>query len=371
MCAVVLIALATTLTGCTEGREQSSTPNAFAKETYTYSYSLPDKSESVPQEQTAALAINGDVMWGIGKTVDELSEKYGTAKEWLTNVYTFDNGLVWYNCSDNGFCRSVHGVKPADFLVGDISTVTLDNLAEKCGFNTVPMYDTGSSETMYEGYRMAYYTHPDYTDYSFELFYNEEGFDDTAEFSVRYYGTAATTNDLIVTLNAEIDSAADVEALKTNVKRAVVGTVTAEAHAFENPDAFVADNEMTAGALSDGAVVLVKLSDGSCYITVRGDRTTQPVPVPIMLANIVQRANSVKQLAEELRGYGRGGTGMAANRVSVYENGEAADAGDDSGKTIIEGGNVLGTDDDLKNGVVCRVEYGGWDAYVSFALGEI
>lgn len=363
MCAVVLIALATT--ACAEQGAQSSDPNAFAKESYSYSYS--NNNESTPQEQTVELGINGEVMSAVGKTIDELSERYGAGRAVYPDVYIFDNGFGVYNCSNiGGVCEAVNDIKAADFLVGDISTVTLDNLAEKCGFNVVPLNDDGGAGTMYDGYRVANYTHPDYKNVSFSMLYKENGFDDTASFSVRF-NSAASTDDLIVTLNSAIDSAADVEALNSGIKSADIGELTAEVRAFENPNAFIENNEMTAGALADGAVILVELSDGSCYIAVRGESTTDPVPVPFMLSHIVQRANSVEQLKAELDGYGRGASDKVASKVAVYENGEAAAAGDDSGKTIIENGNLLGTDEDLKNAVVCRIDYGE-GAYVSLAL---
>lgn len=367
MCAVVLIALATT--ACAEQGAQSSDPNAFAKESYSYSY--PKNNQSKPSEESSseALAINGDVMWGMDKTYDEVTEKYGSVTvEDLNNVYMFENGYGKYVFGNA--CRQIGDISAKDFLVGDISAVTLDNLAEKCGFNVVPLYDSDESGTMYDGYKMAYYTHPDYPNVSFSMLYNENGFDDSASFDVRLI-YAEATDPLIITLNSVIDSAEDVDALNSGIKSADIGELTAEARAFENPIAFIENNEMTAGTLADGAVILVELSDGSCYIAVRGESTTDPVPVPFMLSHIVQRANSVEQLKAELDGYGRGASDKVVSKVAVYENGEAAAAGDDSGKTIIENGNIVGTDDDFKNsGDIARVEYDGGRAYGTFPLTD-
>lgn len=368
MCAVVAIALATT--GCAEQGARSSDPNAFAREVYTYSYSLHNKTESVPTEKNAALAINGDVLWGIGRTFDEVTEKYGSSTvEDLNNVYMFEKGYGKY-VFGNG-CNKIGDISPKDFLVGDISTVTLDNLAEKCGFNVVPLNEPEGDAlgTMYEGYRMAYYTHPDYPNVSFELFYNENGFDDTASFEVSRYGSV-TTDPLIIALNSAIDNATDVNSLNSGIKSADIGGLTAEVRAFENPTAFVENNEMTAGALKDGAVILVEFGDGSCYIAIRGERTTDPVPAQFILAHIVQRADSVKQLDKELKGFGRGGTDKVVSRITIYRDGESANKGD-GGKTIIENGELVGTDDDLKNsGDIVRLEYDGGEAYIEFSLTE-
>lgn len=132
---------------------------------------------------TDSVSINSDVMWAMGKTFDDVTEEYGSVTvEDLNNVYMFENGYGIYVFGDS--CKKIGEISAKDFLVGDLSTVTLDNIAEKCGFNVVPGYDTGDSMTMYDGYRFANYTHPDYKNVSFSMMYNENGFDDTAKFSV-------------------------------------------------------------------------------------------------------------------------------------------------------------------------------------------
>ena len=135
---------------------------------------------------TDSVSINDDVMWGIGKTVDELTEKYGSATAGRNNVYTFENGYGIYVFGDG--CKTIGEISAKDFLIGDLSNVTLDNFASKCGFEVVPLNDNDDPNTMYEGYRQAYYTHPSYKNITFSMLYKESGFDETATFDIRYNG---------------------------------------------------------------------------------------------------------------------------------------------------------------------------------------
>ena len=135
---------------------------------------------------TDSVSINDDVMWVIGKTVDEVTEKYGSATVVRNNVYTFENGYGKYVFGDG--CKTISEIPAKDLLIGDLSNVTLDNFASKCGFEVVPLNDNDNPNTMYEGYRLAYYTHPSYKDMTFSMLYKESGFDETAKFDIRYNG---------------------------------------------------------------------------------------------------------------------------------------------------------------------------------------
>lgn len=88
----------------------------------------------------------------------------------------------------------------------------------------------------------------------------------------------------------------------------------------------------------------------------------------MMFSHIVIRASSVKQLKDELDGYNLGLGDRKATNVSLYQDGEAADAGDDSGERIIQNGNLVASDSTMKNGGVVRVEYDGGKSWVCFAL---
>lgn len=97
--------------------------------------SLTDNSGSESSAGSSAdydyTVINDDVMWGIGKTVYEIEEKYGVVTAENDNVYTFENGYGKYTFSDS--CKAICEISARNFLVGDISTVTLENFASKCG----------------------------------------------------------------------------------------------------------------------------------------------------------------------------------------------------------------------------------------------
>lgn len=362
------VLLSIMLTGCAERGTQSDDPAAFAKR--TYSYSISNNNESKPSEESSgAVAINGDVMWGLGKTVEEVSEKYGDITGGAIDVYMFENGYGKYAFHDG--CDKLSDVSAKDLLVGDLSTVTLDNIAEKCGFNVVPLNPTPDGQTMYDGYKMAYYTHPSYENVMFGMFYKESGFDETASFYISLNSeTPAITEDFINTLNSVIDTAADVDALNSGIRSVDTDALISGVRVFEHPAAFEKNTLYTGGELNDGAVILVDLTDGRCYITSRGARTTEPVPDPMMFAYIVERADSVNQLKYELDGFNLGLGEKKATNVTLYQNVESANTGDDSGERIIHNGNLVADDDTLKKGGIIRVEYDGGQSFGIFTLSD-
>lgn len=147
-------------------------------------------SEPVSEESSAeAVGINAEAVWGLGKSFNEITEKYGGVTGSYSNnkIYEFENGYGRYVWNiDGGNCKAIGEISARDFISGDLSAVTLENIAEKCGFEVVPLNDTDDPNTMYEGYRQAYYTHPSYENVTFGMLYKESGFDETAKFDVRY-----------------------------------------------------------------------------------------------------------------------------------------------------------------------------------------
>lgn len=161
----------------------------YLKNGSTYIPGYPDSSSVQGGESSnieSEFTINDEVMWAIGKTVDEVTEKYGSATVGRNNVYTFENGYGIYVFGDS--CKTIGEISAKDFLIGDLSNVTLDNFASKFGFEVVPLNDNDDPNTMYEGYRQAYYTHPSYKNITFSMLYKESGFDGTAKFDIRYNG---------------------------------------------------------------------------------------------------------------------------------------------------------------------------------------
>ena len=176
------------------------------------------------------------------------------------------------------------------------------------------------------------------------------------------------TNDLITTLNSVIDTSADVDALNDGIKGADGGDRVQEIQVFEHPTAFEQNTACSAGELRDGAIVIIDFNDGTNYITSRGERTTEPVPMPMVFSHIIRRAGSVEQLKAELDGYNRGLGDKALTKIAVYQNGEDADKASDNGVTIFENGKLAAFDEDLKNGEVIRAEYDGGKSWVCFSL---
>lgn len=156
--------------------------------------SLTDSSGSENSAGSSAdydyAVINDDVMWGIGKTVYEIEEKYGTVTAENDNVYTFENGYGKYTFGDS--CEAICEISVRNFLVGDISTVTLENFASKCGFEAVTLSNGNDSDTKYDGLKTTYYKHPSYDNVTFIMLCKESGFDETATFDIRCDDAADT-----------------------------------------------------------------------------------------------------------------------------------------------------------------------------------
>ncbi|MCM1165287.1 MAG: hypothetical protein NC299_05210 [Lachnospiraceae bacterium] len=160
------------------------------------------------------VTVNADVVWGIGKTFDEITERYGAVTSGNFNVYRFENGYGSYvfdyeHFADMGVdvapvktdsgCIMIDDISAADLLIGDISTLDLDNFVSRCGFETIPLNDADDPNTMYDGYRLAYYTHPSYENIIesiiFIMMYSEEtrAIDETTRFTIRL-GTVSETS---------------------------------------------------------------------------------------------------------------------------------------------------------------------------------
>ena len=166
----------------------------YLKNGFTYVPDDPDSS-SVQSGETSNIeseyTLNSDVMWAIGKTVNEVAERYGEitmdSDMGSARLYQFKNGYgtySWYE--EDGGCKMVGNVSVRDLLTGDLSTVNLDNIAQKYGFDVVPLNPVPEGNTMYDDYIFAYYTHPSYKNLTFSMCYKKSGFDEDATFRIRY-----------------------------------------------------------------------------------------------------------------------------------------------------------------------------------------
>lgn len=149
-------------------------------------------------------AINSEVMWGMGKTFDEIAERYGDAVNGNYCTYSFENGYgmyTWgvdvdkshpdrdenvYLTRESGGCKSIAGISAGDLLTGDLSAVNLDNISSKYGFETIPINPMYENYSPNDDHRFAYYTHPSYKNIMFVMCYKKSGFDEDAMFRIRY-----------------------------------------------------------------------------------------------------------------------------------------------------------------------------------------
>lgn len=161
----------------------------------------------------SSVSINSDVIWGIGKTFDEITARYGDVTSGNQNTYWFESGYgryVWSSVgidpqqSDreinieitrgNGGVTTIDAIKPSDFLNGEFTTLSFEDFAAQCGFQIVSL---GKDDlyTFYDGYRFASFTHPSYENMTFLANYSEESgvIDDDTLFTIK----------LNVTLNRE------------------------------------------------------------------------------------------------------------------------------------------------------------------------
>lgn len=369
--------------------------------------SIPSSEENSVESpvNTDSVSINGDVMWGMGKTFDELTERYGDITAGNFETYSFKNGYGKYSWSGGadptqtdrdkniemirgrGGCSIICDIPAKDFLIGDLSTVTLDNIAEKCGFEVIPLNPAPDGQTMYDGYKFALYTHPDYKNVSFSMMYNiENGFDDSATFRVSYDASAENpsesnadlslpsseesftesnikiTDNFINTLNSVIDSAADVDALNSGIRNADADARVAAIQVFESPAAFQKNTILSAGKFENGMIVLVEFSDGKCYLTKRGERTNE-APPGYMFIDIIERADSIEQLATLIDAYNLVLGDRKVTSITLYDNGDDARDGNDSGIKIIENDKIVASNSVWKRGGYVRVAYDNEEAW--------
>lgn len=166
---------------------------------------MSDTSETQSGIAVPTVSLNPEVMWGMYKTFDEVSARYGDITSGNHNVYNFENGCgryVWdsYNIdpqqSDrdvnieitrgNGGVKMIDNIKPRDLINGEFTALSFEDFASQCGFEIVSL---GKDEpyTMYDGYRTATFTHPSYENMLFWASYSEESgaIDDDTLFTIK------------------------------------------------------------------------------------------------------------------------------------------------------------------------------------------
>lgn len=172
-----------------------------------------DSSDTESGIPVPNVSLNPEVMWGMYKTFDEVSERYGEVASGNHNTYNFENGFgryVWDSYEidmqqpdrdiniektrGNGGVKMIDNIKPHDLINGEFTALGFEDFVSQCGFEIVSL---GKDEpyTMYDGYRTAAFRHPSYENMIFWASYSEETgvIDDNTLFTIK----------LIVTLNRE------------------------------------------------------------------------------------------------------------------------------------------------------------------------
>lgn len=175
------------------------------KNGFMYGPAISDSSSVQSGENSVAeikYTLNSDVMWALGKTVDEVAERYGEitgdSDMGSYRLYQFKNGYgrySWYE--EDGGCKVVGSVSARDLLTGDLSTVTLDNMASKYGLENYS-YDLHPISLDDDDYGRAIFTHPSYGDLSFIMTFKKNGSDfdkDDTDFLIKHADTSVPSGE--------------------------------------------------------------------------------------------------------------------------------------------------------------------------------
>ncbi len=173
--------------------EQGITEKEF-RELWGKHDKLPPIDEELLKGAENAISINSDYAWAMGKSLDELTEKFGAGTEGKYNSYRFENcsgsfGFeTTYNGEDSapilGNCKKILYIDIKDFIVGEFSTMNYEEFAASCGIEYISLPE--SNETMYNTWD-ALFTHPDYKDIVFVMSTVERDvIDETTDFMIDY-----------------------------------------------------------------------------------------------------------------------------------------------------------------------------------------
>ncbi len=150
-----------------------------------------------------AVSINSEVLWGMGKTFDEVTERYGEVTSGNFNTYFFEGGYgryVWdYGGGiDNSFADvnenieyiktrggvvMMDNIKANELLIGEFTTLDYDQFADICGITYTDIGEEFSG--MYDVWSRSF-THPFYENMTLYMRMEEPGvIDETTTFMVR------------------------------------------------------------------------------------------------------------------------------------------------------------------------------------------
>lgn len=147
--------------------DETLTENSTADET-SIENSNPDETSS-DSSQADKISINDDVVWGLGKTVEELTQKYGrktSSGDDVDYICVFENGYGRYGM-DDGVCTQIVGIETEDILKGEYSVMNYEELKSRAGIDY--WYIGTEPDDMYECW-WAYFTHPSYPGVTFAVY---------------------------------------------------------------------------------------------------------------------------------------------------------------------------------------------------------
>ncbi len=177
-----VLALSIFLSGCTENLPSDSDTAGM--------YSNPDSSLNnsdfavgensqigVDSEQSTVagendsdmLVINDEVMWALGKTVDELKGRYGNLKGGsdVLGICVFENGYGMYALNEGKTCFVIDGAKVKDVIKGEFTVLNYKELETRAGISYWHIDDEPSP---LDECWWAYFTHPDYQGVTFAIY---------------------------------------------------------------------------------------------------------------------------------------------------------------------------------------------------------
>ncbi len=169
------IILSILLTGCSENNKQNTSENSSSEIQNETNNSSPENSKTDESSDTGAsvdeaLSINSDVVWGLGKTLDELKVKYDGIKGSVESmgIYTFEKGYGRYAVDlDKGICTQIDGINTSDMFKGSFSVLNYEELKARTGIDYWHIDDDPDDEF---SCWWAFFTHPDYSGVTFSVY---------------------------------------------------------------------------------------------------------------------------------------------------------------------------------------------------------
>lgn len=167
------LALSIFLSGCTETLSSDSETAGLNSDLIGGLNSETDSEQSsvVNENDSEALVINDDVLWALGKTVDELKQRYGNLKGGSDVLGTclFENGYGIYgvDTGENKTCYVIDGAKVKDVIKGEFTVLNYKELETRAGISYWHIDD--EPDPMDECW-WAFFTHPDYKGVTFAIY---------------------------------------------------------------------------------------------------------------------------------------------------------------------------------------------------------